>query len=358
MAVILEEYQKEDFMARACEKETFSQRMEQAGLGPLLGPSGTPRQHCATIATATPSAQALLDERAQRNMLATIQASISTYSSGLKCWAAFHDSLGRRQHFPATETMALQFGAIFRNGATYEKYLHHVAWAHRFLRLPTDWFTPSVKQAIRGAKRTPGIIKEKIAIRSKEVQRVIKESVKQGQLEMAALVSIARLFLFRSPSEGIPLEWQGEHSWIDVSPQQASITLARRKNSRVPVTLTRKCCCEVSGVDLCAVHWLLRLREMYPGHDGRLFDFSIHAFTKHLRECVARLSLPSLTGVSSHAFRRGMAQDILALGGSLAILLRAGDWSSSAYLRYVKTAQPEDAAIAQAVIHVSDSEDE
>ena len=106
------------------------------------------------------------------------------------------------------------------------------------------------------------------------------------------------------------------------------------------------------------MHWLLKLRTTNPGLDGRIFDFTISAFTKHLRACVTRLSLTSLAGVSSHAFRRGMAQDILAIGCSLAVLLRAGDWSSSAYLRYVKTAQPEDAAIAQAVIHVSDSEDE
>ena len=254
--------------------------------------------------------------------------------------------------------MALQFGAIFRKGSTYEKYLQRVAWAHRFLRLPTDWFTASVRQAIRGAKRSPGVIREKLAIHSKDAQRLIKESVRLGHRDMAALMSIARLFLLRVPSEGVPLEWNGDHSWVTLSPQQATITLARRKNSRVPVTLTRKCCCAVSGVDLCAVHWLLKLRTMGPGHDGRIFNFTISAFNKHLRTCATRLSMTSLTGMSSHAFRRGMAQDILALGGSLAVLLRAGDWSSSAYLRYVKTAQPEDAAIAQAVIHVSDSEDE
>ena len=62
MAVILEEYQKEEFMARACEKETFLQRMEHAGLGALLGPTGTPRQHCSTIASAATSARALLDK--------------------------------------------------------------------------------------------------------------------------------------------------------------------------------------------------------------------------------------------------------------------------------------------------------
>ena len=226
-------------------------------------------------------------------MLATIQASMSTYSSGLKCWAAFNDALGRRQHFPATETMALQFGAVFRNGSTYEKYLQHVAWAHRFLRLPTDWFTASVKQAIRGAKRTPGVVREKLAIHSKDAQPLIKESVRLGHHDMAALMAIARLFLLRVPSEGVPLEWDGDHSWVSLSPQQATITLARRKNSRVPVTLTRKCCCAVSGVDFCAVHWLLMLRSANPEHDGRVVDFTSAAFTKQHRACAARLAMTS-----------------------------------------------------------------
>ena len=60
--------------------------------------------------------------------------------------------------------------------------------------------------------------------------------------------------------------------------------------------------------------------------------------------------------VTSHAFGRGMAQDILDKGGSLAVLLRAGDWSSSAYLRYVRTAQPQGSAVAQAVINLFDSD--
>ena len=358
LAVILEEYAREEFTARACEKETFAQRMESAGLGSLLQPRGTPRQHCAALASAASSADALLDENAQRYMLATISSSLSSYASGLKCWAAFNDALGTRQHFPASETAILQFGAMFRKGSTYEKYLHHIAWAHRFLRLPNTWLTPAVKQAIRGAKRNVEPTREKLAIDSKTALKLIRTSINKGEFVMAALMAISRMFLLRVPSEGIPLEWHGEHSWIDISSHAASITLARRKNSRTPVTLTRKCCCESSGKHLCAVHWLRRLRELQPHHSGRLFDFTIASFTANLRSCVDDLSLLSLRGVSSHAFRRGMAQDILSLGGSLAVLLRAGDWSSSAYLRYVKVSQPEDAAIAQAVIHVSDSEAE
>ena len=62
--------------------------------------------------------------------------------------------------------------------------------------------------------------------------------------------------------------------------------------------------------------------------------------------------------IGTHAFRRGMAQDIVSAGGSLAVLLRAGEWHSKAFLTYLRESQPQDEAVAQVVINLSDSEDE
>ena len=53
-----------------------------------------------------------------------------------------------------------------------------------------------------------------------------------------------------------------------------------------------------------------------------------------------------------------MAQDILDMGGSLPALLNAGDWASSAYLKCLRTSQTEDLAVAQAVMCLSDSDDD
>jgi hypothetical protein len=53
-----------------------------------------------------------------------------------------------------------------------------------------------------------------------------------------------------------------------------------------------------------------------------------------------------------------MAQEIIDHGGSLAVLLRAGDWCSSAFLSYLRHHQHEDAAAAQTIITMSDSEAE
>ena len=62
-------------------------------------------------------------------MLASIQGSIPSYISGLGCWAAFNDNLGRAQHFPVTEESAIQFAAAFQSAATYEQYLKHLRFA-------------------------------------------------------------------------------------------------------------------------------------------------------------------------------------------------------------------------------------
>ena len=53
-----------------------------------------------------------------------------------------------------------------------------------------------------------------------------------------------------------------------------------------------------------------------------------------------------------------MAQDIIDAGGSLAVLMRAGEWKSRAFLNYLREAQPQETAVARAVINLSDSEDE
>ena len=62
--------------------------------------------------------------------------------------------------------------------------------------------------------------------------------------------------------------------------------------------------------------------------------------------------------VGTHSLRRGMAQDIIDAGNSLAVLLKAGGWSSAAFLEYLRADQASDAAVSQALIQLSDSEED
>ena len=73
--------------------------------------------------------------------------------------------------------------------------------------------------------------------------------------------------------------------------------------------------------------------------------------------CVAEeVGIENHSKIGTHAFRRGMAQDILDAGGSLAVLMRAGDWRSSAFLAYLRESQPQETAVSQMVFNLSDSE--
>ena len=51
-----------------------------------------------------------------------------------------------------------------------------------------------------------------------------------------------------------------------------------------------------------------------------------------LRRLAAAVGIPNAQRLGSHALRRGMARDILDAGGTLSMVLRAGDWRSAAFV--------------------------
>ena len=87
VAQCLDEYKNEEVYAQACQKETFQQRMTDAGLGSLLG-ADPPRKKIRTLLAGGSHSLHLLDENAQR----LIAKSLATYASGIRCWGAFCDA--------------------------------------------------------------------------------------------------------------------------------------------------------------------------------------------------------------------------------------------------------------------------
>ena len=79
---------------------------------------------------------------------------------------------------------------------------------------------------------------------------------------------------------------------------------------------------------------------------------------KRTRLYAEEANLRDVGSLGTHAFRRGMAQDIVSHGGTLATLLRAGAWNSKAFLAYLRESQTQDEAVSQLVINLSDSEPE
>ena len=108
---------------------------------------------------------------------------------------------------------------------------------------------------------------------------------------------------------------------------------------------------------MCAYHWLLwAIRRAEENNCANLFNKSASQFVQTLREHAAALGLPSARRLGSHVLRRGMARDIVDAGGSLATLLRVGEWRSAAFVAYLRENHAQDNAISNLVIDHSDSE--
>ena len=224
----MEEFAQESKYAHACQKAAFATRMQEAGLGELVKPGGGPRHRCKVLAAVGEVKETLLAEGSQRLMLTAISDSIPAYCSGIRCWAAFCDAMGCSVHFPASEEPIMSFGSIFSTAQTYIQYVNHLRWAHRFLRMDCAWDTDAVKQVRRGAAKTPFIKLPKIAVNSRQVSNLVKAAMASDESAVAALMAVARQFLLRVPSEGIPLQWDGSHSNVALEPTRASITLYKR----------------------------------------------------------------------------------------------------------------------------------
>jgi len=96
---------------------------------------------------------------------------------------------------------------------------------------------------------------------------------------------------------------------------------------------------------------------------GRLFAGDPTAlyqdFSRSIKERGALLRILGADLWTSQGFRRGMAQDIIAGGGSLADVLRAGGWRSAAFLLYLEKHEVDEAAALDCIFQhdVSCSED-
>ena len=138
---------------------------------------------------------------------------------------------------------------------------------------------------------------------------------------------------------------------------KAIIVLAKRKNSRQASELVRECCCQASGKLLCAVHSLAWLKNENAG-GGHVFELTLHRVRSSLKTIAREAGVQDWSQTGTHSFRRGMAQDIIDTGCPLSVLLRAGGWTSSAYAEYLREGQGREAAVGQAIIALSDSEDD
>ena len=69
-----------------------------------------------------------------------------------------------------------------------------------------------------------------------------------------------------------------------------------------------------------------------------------------------KLRVPRAKAYRLHDFRRGHAQDMAAKGRTLAQILRAGDWRSSAFAIYLDTPDIQARAVVETALNAEDSD--
>ena len=80
-------------------------------------------------------------------------------------------------------------------------------------------------------------------------------------------------------------------------------------------------------------------------------------FVRTLRRRLARLEIKDPENYGSHDFRRGHAVDMQLGGRSLGEILRAGEWTSPAFMKYLDLVELEAGACLEAHLDESDEED-
>ena len=140
---------------------------------------------------------------------------------------------------------------------------------------------------------------------------------------MGAAVCLAYVFALRVPSE---LLGQGHRSQFVCHADRICIARLRRKGQRQLTELVRSCTCSTNRL-VCPHLWLDYVKQKVSG--DRLFAMPSAFFHSQLWNLLAAVGIPKevCPEYTSHAFRRGVAVDILERQG-LSAMLQYGQWQS------------------------------
>ena len=180
--------------------------------------------------------------------------------------------------------------------------------------------------------------------------------------EFGRLGYVSYLFVLRLQSEALPIMYafDGEpllsrsgsfaKSTIGLrrigNEDRIVLRLAFRKNTRAVTIALRPCFCDNGGLvprSLCPIHsfWAAVTAHTRPG--GFLFPtLRSRNVTRILRRSLANAGVLEGNRYTPHCFRRGIANEILRSGSTLATIMRAGGWSSGGYRAYLELHREEE----------------
>ena len=294
-----------------------------------------------------------------------IMSSWKTYRSGISAWARWAAEMqpfGDPFHV-MTDTV-LGFSSMFSMGSTFQQYWGHVRFALRILNRPANINASVVAQCVRGCKKArPGRLLHRL--QRPQVTALIDVALELGRYDFARFFIVGRTFLFRIMNECFPLQLNGRqglrpdsiawHSQIVFSRKTVTVHLRTRKAHPNGDSLIRKCSCTDTADFYCPFHALLTQTSGRPAH-APIWNFSQSTINDFFSKACVLIGL--VPNVGWHAFRRGMATDMIESGSTVSFILRAGGWRSSAFLKYLTSSGLDLRESVEYAMHDSDSDQE
>jgi hypothetical protein len=314
----------------------------------------------------------LLSAKAENFRDLSVQGSYASVASALRCWHRFATLfLGYSEDStlpPREAEHVVKFLAVFRKAKTAENYIGAIKWACIRTKLPITWRDATVAQGLAGAKRrTITMIGEAAqqrfflthVIMVQLIQMLLRMEVPPG---MAVLAVIAWQFLLRVQSEGIPLVRGSPaachglppacHSGVWIAADKIHIRLRKRKHRASGSWLKRACTCSECPL-LCGIHFAGQYVMTKPIGE-ELFGFSQAQFTHAIKRALTLLEIPGASTFSLKAFRAGRATELALKGVPIGKILQAGEWKSSAFLRYIDEDTVDHASFAHEILESDD----
>ena len=339
-------------------------------------------QGLSSAGTSSKQIEAALDARAMQLALATKGRSLPSVASALKNWHTF--AVGFLGYAPVAslpprcEDHVLRWVATFKNFGTASNYIGAVRWASVAYGLNISWDTERVQLVLRGGR--------KLAVQSAgstlhvpfhlttQLVRAVAELAGNvnNMAYLGPLLLVGWEFLFRMQSECFPLELgrqedlatipAGRHSAVVVlhtKTPSLAIRLRRRKHRPAGSLLVRSCNCKPGSIsNFCVVHrvtaWV-SASALLPGQKLWANATQACALT-HMRRLLTLLGTPDAHQCSWKAVRSGRATEMAADGFTLAKILEAGEWRSSAFLRYIDETAADQGQSLRAALEENDED--
>ena len=265
--------------------------------------------------------------------------------SGLRFWSFFAIRVlnQRGDLLPPSLEGLLAWSRLFRNKRTFSNYLSYVKLGCEIRNVPVDVFAHSslkrAKMAILKrrlvAPRVPTWIGHQLLL------QMVHLGIGRSELQDLLMVFVAAYaFLLRVPSECLPMAAHcapagAEVPVFSLRGDEAVLYFPFRKNRLFPTEVVRSCWCCKSRLT-CPVHALGKFMNRLPAGSQPFKHFHPGQTLLALRELLVELDIANAMVYRLHDFRRGHAEDLRRLPGStLAEILEAGDWSSSAFKDYL-----------------------